>query len=101
MNDDLTTAVSDFLDHKTALGRKYVTEEATLRLLLDFADQHRVRSLTGLTPAMLNEYRLPAQDTRPQLQPPRWRDRLLPGLVRRPTATAGFGAAPDPTTGNR
>ena len=56
MNDDLTTAVSDFLDHKRALGRKYLTEEATLRLLLAFADLHRVRSLTRLTPAILNEF---------------------------------------------
>jgi hypothetical protein len=37
MNDDLTTAVSDFLAHKRALGRKYRTEEVTLRLLLAFA----------------------------------------------------------------
>jgi len=56
MNDDLTTAVSDFLNHKRALGRKYLTEEATLRLLVAFADLHRVRSLTGLTPAILNEF---------------------------------------------
>ena len=45
MNDDLTTAVTDFLAHKRALGRKYLTEEATLRLLLAFADQHRVAPL--------------------------------------------------------
>ena len=56
MNDDLTTAVSDYLNHKRALGRKYLTEEATLRLLLAFTDRHRVRSLNGLTPAILNEF---------------------------------------------
>ncbi len=40
MNGTLATAVADFLAHKRALGRKYLTEEATLRLLLVFADQH-------------------------------------------------------------
>lgn len=34
MNDDLASAVADFLAHKRAIGRKYLTEEATLRLLL-------------------------------------------------------------------
>ena len=28
MTADLTTAVTDFLDHRRALGRKYLTEEA-------------------------------------------------------------------------
>ena len=56
MTADLTTAVTDFLAHKRALGRKYRTEEATLRLLLAFADQHRVLSLNRLTPAILDEF---------------------------------------------
>ena len=51
MNDNLATAVADFLAHKRALGRKYRTEEATLRLLLAFADQHEVENLRQLTPA--------------------------------------------------
>ena len=38
--NSLTPAVADFLAHKRALGRKYQTEEATLRLLLAFAGQH-------------------------------------------------------------
>ena len=56
MNDDLTTAVSDFLAHKRALGRKYRTEEATLRLLLAFAGQHGVTHLRQLTPSLLDEF---------------------------------------------
>ncbi len=56
MNDDLTTAVSDFLAHKRALGRKYRTEEATLRLLLAFARQHGVTHLRQLTPSLLDEF---------------------------------------------
>lgn len=56
MNDDLTTAVSDFLAHKRALGRKYRTEEATLRLLLAFTSQHGVTHLRQLTPGLLDEF---------------------------------------------
>ena len=56
MNDDLTTAVSDFLAHKRALGRKYRTEEATLRLLLTFTSQHGVTHLRQLTPGLLDEF---------------------------------------------
>jgi integrase len=56
MNDDLTTAVTDFLAHKRALGRKYRTEEATMRLLLAFADQHGVTHMRQLTPGLLDEF---------------------------------------------
>jgi integrase len=56
MNDSLATAIAGFLAHKRALGRKYQTEEATLRLLLAFADQHEVGDLHGLTPCLLNEF---------------------------------------------
>lgn len=56
MNDSLATAIADFLAHKRALGRKYQTEEATLRLLLAFADQHGVGYLPGLTPCLLDEF---------------------------------------------
>ena len=56
MNDSLATDVADFLAHKRALGRKYQTEESTLRLLLAFADQHAVGDLPGLTPCLLEEF---------------------------------------------
>ena len=56
MNDGLATAVADFLAHKRALGRKYLTEEATLRLLLAFAAQHGVDDLGQLTPCLLDEF---------------------------------------------
>lgn len=52
----LDAAVADFLAHKRALGRKYHTEEATLRLLLAFTSQHRVNDLDQLTPALLDEF---------------------------------------------
>ena len=56
MNDLLSTAVADFVAHKRALGRKYLTEEATLRLLLRFADRHGVGDLDQLTAALLEEF---------------------------------------------
>jgi len=56
MNDGLTAAVADFLAHKRALGRKYETEEATLRLLLAFTGQHGVEGLHQLTPCLLDVF---------------------------------------------
>ncbi len=56
MNDSLAAAVADFLAHKRALGRKYDTEEATLRLLLAFAGQHGVEGLPQLTPSLLEMF---------------------------------------------
>lgn len=55
-NDGLAAAVADFLAHKRALGRKYQTEEATLRLLLTFTGQHGVQDLCQLTPCLLEEF---------------------------------------------
>jgi hypothetical protein len=56
MNDNLATAANDFLAHKRALGRKYQTEEATLHLLLAFADQHGIEELDQLTSCLLDEF---------------------------------------------
>jgi integrase len=57
VNDDsLTAAVGDFLAHKRALGRKYLTEEATLRLLVDFAGEHGIAGLHELTGPVLDRF---------------------------------------------
>jgi integrase len=56
MTDSLTAAAADFVAHKRALGRKYLTEEATLRPLLRFADQHGITDLHQLTPVRLDEF---------------------------------------------
>lgn len=56
MNDNLIGAAADFVAHKRALGRKYRTEEATLGLLLAFADQHGVENLRQITPRLLDEF---------------------------------------------
>lgn len=56
MNGSLTAAVDDFLAHKRSLGRKYLTEEATLRLLLDFAADHGIAALHELTTPLLETF---------------------------------------------
>lgn len=56
MNDDLATAAADFLAHKRALGRKYLTEEATLRLLVAYAGLHGIADLYQLTPSVVDEF---------------------------------------------
>jgi integrase len=56
MNASLVGTIADFLAHKRALGRKYLTEEATLRLLLVFCDQRGVTGLDGLTSSVLDAF---------------------------------------------
>jgi integrase len=56
MNDSLVVAVGDFLAYKRALGRKYRTEEATLRLLLGFAAELGVVGLHELTGPLLETF---------------------------------------------
>jgi integrase len=56
MSTTLATDVADFLAHKRALGRKYRTEAATLRLLVAFSEQHRVADLAELTPSLLDAF---------------------------------------------
>lgn len=56
MNDTLVATVGDFLAHKRALGRKYRTEEATLRLLLAFADEHGIVGLAELSGPLLETF---------------------------------------------
>ena len=52
----VTTTVSDFLAHKRALGRKYLSEEATLRLLLSFCASHGVTEMEELTSVFLDAF---------------------------------------------
>ena len=75
MGGDLATTVADFLAHKRALGRKYLNEEATLRMLVAFMGRHGVTTLAGLTARLLDEF---------VASRPRPRDRsfnLLVGIV--------------------
>ena len=52
----LDDAVTGFLEHKRALARKYISEEAELRLLVRFASEHGVDRLEQLSPAVLDEF---------------------------------------------
>ena len=56
MSENLAADVAAFLAHKRALGRKYLSEEATLHLLLVYTDQCGVTELAGLTPRLLDEF---------------------------------------------
>lgn len=56
MSECLTTAVERFLAHRRALGRKYLSEQAELTLLVGFADGRGVASLDELTPELLDEF---------------------------------------------
>jgi integrase len=56
MSSALELAVADFLAHKRALGRKYLSEEATLRLLVAFARTKDARELHDLTPVLIDDF---------------------------------------------
>jgi integrase len=73
----LELTVSRFLEHKRAVGRKYESEEAELRLLVRFAEEHGAGRLEELTPVLLDDFL--ASRSRPR---PRGFNHLL-GVVRR------------------
>jgi len=52
----LNDAVNAFLAHKRAIARKYISEEAELRLLVRFADEHGIDRLDQLTPAVVDTF---------------------------------------------
>jgi len=54
--ESIELAVDRFLAHKRALGRKYLSEQAELRLLIRFAAAREVRRLDELTPALLDDF---------------------------------------------
>jgi len=56
MSEDLLPAVAGFLAHKRALGRKYRTEEATLRLLVAFVAERGIGDLELLTAPLLDSF---------------------------------------------
>jgi len=56
VTENLATAVSRFLEHKRALGRKYQSEGKELRLLVRFADAQGVDQLDRLTPVLFEDF---------------------------------------------
>jgi integrase len=59
-------AVAGFLAHKRAIGRKYHSEEAELRLLVRFAHDRGVAQLDCLNPCLLDEFLGSRPRTRPR-----------------------------------
>lgn len=66
MTSELKSAVAGFLEHRRALGRKYLSEEAELRLLLRFAEQRGVSRLDQLTIDLLDDFLGSRPRTRPR-----------------------------------
>lgn len=66
MSGDLTSAVAAFLAHKRALGRKYRTEDATLRLFVAFAHEHGIDRLDELTAELLDAFAASRPRARPR-----------------------------------
>lgn len=56
MTAPVSDTVEGFLEHKRAIGRKYLSEEAELRLLVRFAQQRRVTRVDQLTAALLEDF---------------------------------------------
>ena len=66
MTETLVSVIEQFLAHRRALGRKYHSEEAELRLLVRFANERRVRRPDQLTAALLNEFFASRPRSRPR-----------------------------------
>jgi hypothetical protein len=54
--ESIELVVERFLEHKRAVGRKYLSEEHELRLLVRFAAEHGIAGLDQLTPAALDDF---------------------------------------------
>ena len=66
MTENLACVVEQFLTHKRTLDRKYLSEEAELRLLVRFAEQHHVDRLDKLTAALLDDFLVSRPRSRPR-----------------------------------
>jgi integrase len=66
MTQTLRSATAGFLAHKRALGRKYHNEEATLRLLVAFADDHGIERLDQLDAEFLDAFAASRPRPRPR-----------------------------------
>jgi site-specific recombinase XerC len=66
MTENLGCVVDRFLAHKRALGRKYNSEQAELRLLVRFAEEHHADRLDQLTAALLDDFLASRPRSHPQ-----------------------------------
>src|SRR4051812_6209658 len=56
MSENLAAAADRFVQHRRALGRKYISEEHELRLLVRFAETHGIDDLAQLTAVSLKSF---------------------------------------------
>jgi integrase len=66
MTATVESAVTGFLAHKRAVGRKYHSEEAELALLVRFARDHGAGRLEDLTPALIDDFLASRPRARPR-----------------------------------
>ncbi len=66
MTESVACAVEQFIAHKRAHGRKYHSEARELALLVRFAAERRVSCLSGLTPALLDDFLASRPRSRPR-----------------------------------
>lgn len=66
MTETLETAVAGFIAHKRAIGRRYRSEEAELRLLVRFARDCGADRLDYLTPALVDDFLASRPRARPR-----------------------------------
>lgn len=66
MSERIETTVVRFLAHKRGIGRKYVSEERELSLLVRFAAEHSVHRLEQLTSALVEEFLSSRPRSRPR-----------------------------------
>jgi hypothetical protein len=65
-DETIVLTVERFIAHKRALGRKYLSEERELRLLLRFAADRDVTELVDLTPVVLDDFLASRPRSRPR-----------------------------------
>jgi integrase len=66
MTETVASAVDRFIAHKQAHGRKYHSEARELALLVRFATEHEIGCLSGLTPALLEDFLASRPRTHPR-----------------------------------
>jgi integrase len=66
MTETIASAVGQFVAHKRAHGRKYHSEARELALLVRFAAGHDISCLSGLTPALLEDFLASRPRARPR-----------------------------------
>lgn len=66
MTGTLESAMTGFIEHKRAVGRKYHSEEAELRLLVRFARDHGADRIDQLTPALVDDFLASRPRARPR-----------------------------------